>query len=200
MKATIPWKVINNWFPVHWLTIPFLNPVVIITSIFVSNWSRSSQRIVTWARVVCKFRGSRDNVVFRVRHLGEHNNASLILLETPTMSSQRVIQDSDDESGDDCSDVATSIDPLQDPSLLYAPTASNDRARPAEHGSELMPASIPESNLPQVDFDRYLRPESSIMAGDYEDERWVSTADAAPTGGKEWDHPSSFNFCQLTLA
>ncbi|CRG83876.1 hypothetical protein PISL3812_01232 [Talaromyces islandicus] len=96
------------------------------------------------------------------------------------MSSQLVIQDSDDDSGDDCS-----IDPLQDPSPLYAPSASDDRASPAEHGTELIPTSIPESNLPQVDFDMYLRPESSIMAGDYEDERWVATADAAPTGAPQ---------------
>lgn len=102
------------------------------------------------------------------------------------MSSQRVIQDSDDESADDCSDVATSIDPLQDPSLpCDAPSAPDDRARPAEHGAELIPASIPESALPQVDFDRYLRSETSIMPGDYEGERWVSTADAAPAGGKK---------------
>jgi hypothetical protein len=101
------------------------------------------------------------------------------------MSTQRVIQDSDDESDNDCSDIATSIDPLQDPSLLYAPSALDERAHPAEHGTELILASIPETNPPQVDFDRYMRPESSIMAGDHEDERWASTADTAPTGGKK---------------
>ncbi|KAH8696343.1 hypothetical protein BGW36DRAFT_296756 [Talaromyces proteolyticus] len=98
------------------------------------------------------------------------------------MSSQRVIQDSEDESGDDCPDIATSIDPPQD-----SPDAHPNNSDPGRSARQdgAFSASIPESYLPQVDFDRYLRSESSIMAGEYEDERWASTANATRPGGRQ---------------
>jgi hypothetical protein len=96
------------------------------------------------------------------------------------MSSQRVIQDSDDEDGDLISDVASSCDPLQDSS--FAPKGPGTKM---ERVHENQPAQVQfsASDLPQVDFDRFLRSESSIMAGDYEDERWVSTANSNPGNG-----------------
>jgi len=92
------------------------------------------------------------------------------------MSSQRVIQDSDDEDCGVLSDVASSCDPLQDSS--FAPNETGTIERVQEHQPTLqvqVQAQFSVSELPQVDFDRFLRSESSIMA-DYEDERWASTA------------------------
>ncbi|KAL1971339.1 hypothetical protein VTN77DRAFT_291 [Rasamsonia byssochlamydoides] len=75
------------------------------------------------------------------------------------MPFQRVIQDSDDEE-DACSDVATSIDPLQDP--------SSQEDAPEDRGGH------------NVDFDRFLQSESSVI-GDQgltssqqrREERWI---------------------------
>lgn len=101
-------------------------------------------------------------------------------------SSQRVIQDSDDEDEDIRSDIASSCDPLQDPS--YAPDTGTiarvvDQSRQPE-----VQIPLSAANLPQVDFDRFLRSESSIMAGDYEDERWAPTANSNTAQGKHESH------------
>lgn len=108
------------------------------------------------------------------------------------MSSQRVIQDSDDEDGDILSDVASSCDPLQDSSFAPKETSTIERVQDIQPGLQAQAqaqtqAQFSASELPQVDFDRFLRSESSIMAGDYEDERWVSTAHSNPGNGM---HPS----------
>lgn len=116
------------------------------------------------------------------------------------MSSQRVIQDSDDEDGDILSDVASSCDPLQDSSFAPKETSTIERVQDIQPGLQAqaqaqtqaqiqaeIQAQFSASELPQVDFDRFLRSESSIMAGDYEDERWVSTAHSNPGNGM---HPS----------
>lgn len=95
------------------------------------------------------------------------------------MSSQRIIQDSDDEDGDILSDVASSCDPLQDSSYAPKETGIIERVQ----GNHPAQPQFSASELPQVDFDRFLRSESSIMAGDYEDERWVSTAHSNPGNG-----------------
>lgn len=101
------------------------------------------------------------------------------------MSSQRVIQDSDDEDGDILSDVASSCDPLQDSS--FAPKGPGTAIKRVHENQptiqEQAQAQFSASDLPQVDFDRFLRSESSIMEGDYEDERWVSTANSNPGNG-----------------
>ncbi|EED13132.1 conserved hypothetical protein [Talaromyces stipitatus ATCC 10500] len=92
------------------------------------------------------------------------------------MSSQRVIQDSDDDDGDMISDIASSCDPLQDTS--FAPKATNTDVERIHENQPAVEVPFATNDLPQVDFDRFLRSESSIMAGDYEDERWVSTANS----------------------
>lgn len=102
------------------------------------------------------------------------------------MSSQRVIQDSDDEDGDILSDVASSCDPLQDSSYAPKETSVIERVQDNHPAIQIQVSAQPQfsaSELPQVDFDRFLRSESSIMAGDYEDERWVSTAHSNPGNG-----------------
>lgn len=99
------------------------------------------------------------------------------------MSSQRVIQDSDDED-DILSDVASSCDPLQDSSFAPKEKGPIERVQEIQPGLQVqIQAQFSASELPQVDFDRFLRSESSIMAGDYEDERWVSTAHSNPGNG-----------------
>ena len=104
------------------------------------------------------------------------------------MSSQRVIQDSDDEDDEVLSEVPSSCDPLQDSS--YAPLETGLTERVEGHQTALQvqaqaraQSQLSASELPQVDFDKFLRSESSIMAGDYEDERWVSTANSNPGNG-----------------
>lgn len=108
------------------------------------------------------------------------------------MSFQRVILDSDDEE-DACSDVATSIDPLQDPSSQE--DAPEDRGRNVNAscsvgGGELFHAPDSNSELPQVDFDRFLQSESSVI-GDQgpsssqqrREERWIPSVNGSASVG-----------------
>lgn len=100
------------------------------------------------------------------------------------MSSRRIIQDSDDEDGDIVSDVASSCDPLQDSSFAAKDEGIIERVLGNQRGLQGQPqAQSTASDLPQVDFDKFLRSESSIMAGDYEDERWASTVQSNPGNG-----------------
>lgn len=113
------------------------------------------------------------------------------------MSSQRVIQDSDDEDGDILSDVASSCDPLQDSSFAPKEMGPIERVQKNQPALQVQVQAQPQvqfsaSDLPQVDFDKFLRSESSIMAGDYEDERWVSTANSNQGNGThEYPVPST---------
>jgi hypothetical protein len=80
------------------------------------------------------------------------------------MSFQRVIQDSDDEE-DVCSDIATSIDPLQEQSSQEDPPEDGGHDVTSNCGDGQGPYQTfdPNSDLPQVDFDRFLQSESSVI-------------------------------------
>lgn len=110
----------------------------------------------------------------------------------PAMSFQRIILDSDDEE-DAGSDIATSIDPLQDPSSQE--DAPEDKGHDVNvscsaGGRELFQAPDPNSELPQVDFDRFLQSESSVI-GDQgpsssqqrREERWIPSENGSASVG-----------------
>lgn len=88
---------------------------------------------------------------------GDNNSQSFYVLVPGAMSRRRVVQDSDDE---DASDVATSIDPLQEDDDTNMNNSTNPQTRTGSvdaHPSLVSTTGDAESELLQVDFDRFLQ-------------------------------------------
>lgn len=90
---------------------------------------------------------------------GETSSQSFYVVVPDTMPRQRIVQDSDDEDG---SDVATSIDPLQEEE--DDANSTNNKINPQNGLGSVETRSLlvsttgdAESELPQVDFDRFLQ-------------------------------------------